>query len=308
MGDQANQRAAYDYLRARAIDGKDFTVKDFGAAANWKGTSPGTYVSKLYRQYLRVSSGRGRYTVIREFRRVTWEEFRELVTQVRRPFASYTRTTYHCVVVYDFLMPLTREDRLRRALDELFYKDTLERRLEEIGLPQIKAIIPSNAGESDAAYVARVVSFINDRIGGFSISHVSGRFRVGEIVTRHEFIKKLAKDEPYLIDETTAVVRFIIPCDSSKRKHETDFSFEEPGQATIQAVETEVDHIRRVFFEIFVEALVPTIRGEKLIWMLETTPKGQRLYELLLDQPESKDDTKESDDEDDVSAQEADEA
>jgi hypothetical protein len=63
-----------------------------------------------------------------------------------------------------------------KALDELFYRDTLDR-----------------------------------RIGGFFISHVSGRFRTGPIVSRRDSAAKLASDKAYLIDETTAVVRFIIP-------------------------------------------------------------------------------------------------
>jgi hypothetical protein len=54
------------------------------------------------------------------FRRVTWNDFQEVVTQVRHPFARYNRATYQNVVIYDFLMPLTREDKLRKALDELF--------------------------------------------------------------------------------------------------------------------------------------------------------------------------------------------
>jgi hypothetical protein len=53
-------------------------------------------------------------------------------------------------------------------------------------------------------------------------------------------------------------------------------------------IHVEVRRIRTIFFELFVEALVPTIRGEKLIWMLETTPTGQRLYELDLIKPKPK--------------------
>jgi hypothetical protein len=67
-------------------------------------------------------------------------------------------------------------------------------------------------------------------------------------------------------------------------------------------VKLEVQRIRTFFFELFVEALVPTIHGEKLIWMLETTPSGQRLYELDLVMPKPRGNAKDADnaeDEDD---------
>jgi hypothetical protein len=157
-----------------------------------------------------------------------------------------------------------------------------------VGLDVIGRYIARQKGEADKAYVSRVIQFIDDRIGGFSISHVSGRFRVGKILSRKESGDKLAADEPYLIDETTAVVRFIIPCASSKIEHDGDFELAEPEDAHSEAVEDEIAQIRGIFFEIFVEALVPSIRGEKLIWMLETTLMGQRLYELNLADRRSK--------------------
>jgi hypothetical protein len=213
---------------------------------------------------------------------VRWEEFQEIVTQIRHPFAIYGRATYQAVVIYDFLMLLTREDKLRRALDELFYRDTLTQRIREAGLAAMAKTIPRQLGDSDDEYMNRIIAFIDERIGGFSISHVSGRFRTGAILSRPDAAGQLARDEPYLIDETTAVVRFIIPRISSKATHGGDFDLDEPAQGATEEVANEVRKIRTIFFELFVEALVPTIRGEQLIWMLETTPRGQRLYELNL--------------------------
>jgi hypothetical protein len=105
----------------------------------------------------------------------------------------------------------------------------------------------------------------------------------------------LVRDEPYLIDETTAVVRFIIPCRSSRTTHDGDFELGELEPARAEDVKLEVQRIRTIFFELFVEALVPTIRGEKLIWMLETTPSGQRLYELDLVMPKPRGNAKGAD-------------
>jgi hypothetical protein len=82
---------------------------------------------------------------------------------------------------------------------------------------------------------------------------------------------------------------FIIPCHNSKTTHGVDFvELGDLSEAREKEVKLEVRRIRTIFFELFVEALVPTIRGEKLIWMLETTPTGQRLYELDLIKPKPK--------------------
>jgi hypothetical protein len=287
MADQTKQKAVYAFLHEYARSGQTFTTNDLNTKMGWKGQTASTYRSKHFDAYLEKVS-KGVYKVLPEFKRVTWDEFQEIVTQVRHPFASYNRATYQAVVVYDFLMPLTREDKLRKALDELFYRDTLERRIREVGLAEMAKTIQRQPGDSDDEYMDRIIAFIDDRIGGFSISHVSGRFRTGTILARQKAAEELAQDRPYLIDETTAVVRFIIPCQSSKTPHGVDFDLSEPPPAREVEIAREVARIRTVFFELFVEALVPTIRGEKLIWMLETTPKGQRLYELDLIKPKPK--------------------
>lgn len=286
MGDKANQEQAYRFLREKARSGEIFTKQDLADFTGWAGQTPGTYLSKHYKAYLlrhRAFGGKsGQYKVLPEFKRVSWEEFQELVTQVRRPFASYRRANFRSVVIYEFLMPLTREDKLRRALDELFFRDTLERRLDEIGIDVLDTIIPRQPNEDVAGYRTRVIAFIDQRIGGFSISHVSGRFRVDNILSRVQTAERLAADQPYLIDETTAVVRFIIPCQSTKVTCGIDWDFSAQGTTSSDGLTQELHQIRGIFFEVFVEALVPTIRGEKLIWLLESTPHGEQLYELDL--------------------------
>jgi len=302
MADQTKQKSVFAFLNKCARSGATFTTAELNEKMTWTGKTAATYLSKHFDAYVeRVSPGV--YRVLPEFKRVPWVEFQEIVTQVRHPFAKYNRATYQAVVVYDFLMPLTREDKLRRALDELFFRDTLERRIKEVGLETLANTIPREMGDTDTEYVGKVIGFIDDRIGGFSISHVSGRFRTGAILTRQQSAQQLAKDIPYLIDETTAVVRFIVPCQSSKTTHGVDFELGELPQALDQEIKLEIQRIRTIFFELFVEALVPTIRGEKLIWMLETTPTGQRLYELDLITPRPKGtkggDSAEGDDDDD---------
>jgi hypothetical protein len=289
MGEQINLELAYKFLREKARSGDAFTSDDFAVYMGFSGQTSSTYLSKLYKAYLlghKVFGGKnGQFKVLAEFQRVSWDEFQERVTQVRFPFASYRRTNYQSVVVYEFLMPLTREDKLRRALDELFFRDTLECRLEEIGVDVLRTIIAQNAGEDEVAYKSRIIDFIDQRIGGFSISHVSGRYRGDGILSRTAAAERIAGDKLYLIDETTAVVRFIIPCQSTRNDFAMGWKFDENGQSDANALEQELRQIRGIFFEVFVEGLVPSIRGEKLIWLLETSPKGEQLYELHLISP-----------------------
>jgi len=276
----ANQKAAFEFLQKRAESGVRFTLAELvDAVPGWKLVTAQTHYSKYLHDYLDTDGG-GRLGVKAAFKRLTFEDYRQLAKQTRETLTSYNRATYHRVVVYDFFLPLTREDKLRRALDELFFRDTLERRLQEIGRRMLEGIVPAAPAESDAAYFGRLIDAINMRIGGFSISHVQGRFRTRDILARAELGGVLAKDDNYLIDESTAIVRFIIPCVASRQEHADEFPLGEVSPSEHVGLEAEIKLIRGLFFQVFVEAIVPTISGESLIWMLEASPGGQRLYEL----------------------------
>ena len=164
------------------------------------------------------------------FLRLTLEVFRGLTTQVRKPHVKRSRATFNHVVTYEFLLPLTKEDKLRAALDELFYRDTLEQRTREIAAsPASAEAVPLGEGETDDAYVSHVVGLIAGLIGGYSVSHVSGRFRAGAIASREDAARMLVERKRYLVDETTAVVRFIIPCGSSRQVHGDAFDLKGPA-------------------------------------------------------------------------------
>lgn len=57
----------------------------------------------------------------------------------------------------------------------------------------------------------------------------------------------------YLIDETTAVTRFIFPCEN----------------------DTEADQVEFFFTNLFVRAIIEVVNGEDEIWMVETGLKNQ---------------------------------
>lgn len=65
--------------------------------------------------------------------RVRYDDFKELLYQNRRLFTDYILEVSSSILIYEFFMPLSREDRLREALDNLFYRDTIEQRIQEIG-------------------------------------------------------------------------------------------------------------------------------------------------------------------------------
>jgi len=79
---------------------------------------------------------------------------------------------------------------------------------------KLSEVVPIDTGEAAGAFYARVVKLAAERFGGYSVSHVSGRYKAAQLMTRHDALDHVTKGGRYLIDETTAVVRFIIPCQS----------------------------------------------------------------------------------------------
>jgi hypothetical protein len=76
------------------------------------------------------------------FWRYSEQRFLDLATQTRRPRGVYSRYRYSEIVNYEFLLPLAREDELRRTLDSLFYADTIEYRMRELGFNKVERYVP----------------------------------------------------------------------------------------------------------------------------------------------------------------------
>lgn len=83
---------------------------------------------------------------------------------------------------------------------------------------------------------------------GYSISHVGGRFRAGKIASLAGAAKVQLGGGRYLIDETTAIVRFIFPCKNRK----------------------EAETVEWFFRFLFVESILQVVNGEDEIWMVES--------------------------------------
>jgi hypothetical protein len=189
-------------------------------------------------------------------------------------FSRYNRKGHEHYVMFEFLLPLTREGQLRAALDDLFYSDTIEQRLREIGVTKLAEVVPRNSGETAEAFYTRAVELSAARFGGYSVSHVSGRYKAAQLMTRHSALEYVTGGGRYLIDETSAVVRFIIPCQTGA------FTFSDTLEPTVDwlellvapegALEQEVNLIRKLFFLLFVETVVRTVKGEDEIWLVES--------------------------------------
>jgi len=153
--------------------------------------------------------------------------------------------------VYEFYMPLTHESALRMTLDSLFYKDAILPRLRRIGIEPLKKSFEWLMTDDEDSYLERVSKFFEGKFGGYSIYHVDGRFRAAKLCTQDE-AAEISKTGRYLVDETTAVSRFIFPCKKG-----------------------EADKVRFLFKELFINAITEQVSGEDEIWVVESGLRNQ---------------------------------
>jgi hypothetical protein len=269
---------AYAFLQEYSRDQREFGYEDIVRATGWAKGTASSYASKHWKDILDRPAA-GRFRVKPDFQRITLERFLLLSTQKKTVFSRYRRERFEQLVSYEFLLPLSREGELRRALDELFYLDTICNRLHEIGVPKLSSWWRRESVEKDDDYILRVAHLIGDRFGGYSITHINGRFRKAKLATRSDAAKLLERNHDYLIDETTASVRFIIPVFESRKDYADEFgpiSSERPGPSLVELAEINLTH--DVFFELFAEAAVRTVGGEDEIWLIEESPLGRYLY------------------------------
>ncbi len=258
MGKYDSQRAAFRFLRRHLLSGDPFILRDFIKVTGWD--KPGTYRTYLQKQYrglienLEGGSFRivpnGKYRVTEAFRKLLdWRKFRQHVTQNRAVGGDYKHSVSK-VLVYDFLMPLTHETDLRITLDALFYKDTILAKLKGIDRAKLNKYFKQAEGQEEFDYLMRILQFIESNFVGYSIYHVDGRFRSPGILGFDEIALLSKRGGRYLIDETTAVTRFIFPWDTSDQ----------------------MSAIRFLFERLFVRGMMDLVEGEQQIWMLENGP------------------------------------
>jgi hypothetical protein len=274
-----SQRAAFRFFRARAQDGVAFSASDVERTAGWGAGSFNTYKTKHLKEYV-TSKGGGKLSINPHFLRISEEDFDNIVSQSRKTVARFVRSVFGAVLKYEFLLPLTNERKLRAALDELFYREHLLQRTMEIGTETLVTILAKEPNEEDKEYVERVVAKVGSLLGGYSIGHVNGRFRANALKSYAEAAQIVASRGRYLVDETTAVVRFILPLEASRREHGGQFDVTKKGLDGPADFAADIDVARRLFIAFFVESVILDIHAEDEIWFLESGPSGERLYVL----------------------------
>jgi hypothetical protein len=257
-----DQRAAFDFLREKFRSQESFTKIELQQKTSWDWKSVSTYWSKQFEPFVKpvspILKGSARkdqkYRVTRAFLPFgTWTKFRRHVSQKRRLTFEYDHSTYETVLLFDFFLPLTNETVLRMSLDSLFYKDTIQKQLLAIGIQTLRQQFKTAKDLNDDEFLQELATWIGDRFGGYSISHVSGRFKArpdkGEpaILTMQEATALQERAGRYLIDETTAITRFIFPCRDKE----------------------EAETVRWFFFQLFVESVIE-VSGEAEVWMIES--------------------------------------
>ncbi|MBT3321692.1 MAG: hypothetical protein HN392_05340 [Anaerolineae bacterium] len=208
------------------------------------------------------------YLVKPEMLRVRLSDFKELFYQKKRLFTDYLLEVSPSILIYEFFMPLSREDRLREALDNLFYRDTIEQRIHEIGFDQIRTGLGLATEYTDESIRQLVFDFMESTIGGYSIYMVNGRYRADQLASRAEVVKRPFAYGPYIVDETTAIVRFILPVEKEAAKF-SHGNILEPAPVSI-AAQKRAELVRWLFLNFFAEALIRVVQNEDEIWLLES--------------------------------------
>ena len=281
-GKTSNIRRAFDFLLEHAQERKPFSVEEFSTETEW--SIPETRERIVDRLSDLIYQEGESFFAKPEILRVRLDDFKELLDQKKRLFADYVLEVSSSILIYEFFMPLTREDRLREALDNLFYRDAIEQRIQEIGVVGIRAGLKLSSDYSEDKIRQMVFDFIESTIGGYSIYLVNGRYRADALASREEVVTRPFASGPYIVEETTAIVRFILPVetDAGKFKHGKLLEPASVGSGTQQRAEL----LSWLFLNFFAEALIRVVQKEDEIWLLESGMRSAFYRWIRHDQPE----------------------
>ena len=109
---------------------------------------------------------------------------------------------------------------------------------------------------------------------------VTGRYRADVLASRAEAVTRPFAYGPYIVDETTAIVKFILPVETDTGK----FEYGKILEPALKAVGTKkrAELMSWLFLNFFAEALIRVVRKEDEIWLLES---GMRSAFYQLDPP-----------------------
>jgi len=277
-------RRAYIFLKNHSRSPDAFSKDEFKEFINYP--NPGnfdTYFSKKLKHFLEESPNEsGMFLVSRIFKKYSkWEKFRAFYSQSTKVKVNYIEEYYRYIMIFEFFMPLTSETDLRSSLDELFYKDPVKLALTKIPNNELNNAFTKEIDETEDQYIEKVCDWISERFGGYSIGTVRGRFKLDDLKTFAEVALIRSRGLDYLIDETTAIVRFIFYAGSPIINRDL-FKIEQfnENQEELEipvGVQQEANQIRYIFKNLFVKSILELVDGEDEIWMLESGIRN-RLY------------------------------
>ncbi len=266
MREKSSINQTFDFLVEHAQERKSFSVEQFSTGTGWTIAE----AQEIIRNRLSdlVYEEGEQYFAKPEVLRVRLDDFQELLHQKKRLFTDYVLEVSSSILIYEFFMPLSREDRLREALDNLFYRDTIEQRIQEIGISQIRAGLKLPSDYSEDKIRQLVFDFMESTLGGYSIYLVNGRYRADVLASRAEVVTRPFAYGPYIVDETTAIVRFILPVETDAGKFEYGKILEPASMA--MGTKKRAELLSWLFLNFFAEALIRVVQKEDEIWLLES--------------------------------------
>jgi len=266
MGMTDSIKKAFDFLIEHAQETKSFSSEQLSSVTGWTIVESLDNISKRLSDLV-IKEGE-KYTVKPEIIRVRLSDFKELFHQNKHLFTDYLLEVSPSILIYEFFMPLTREDRLREALDNLFYRDTIEQRIDEISIPNIRDGLKFTADYPFDKIHQLVMDFMETTIRGYSIYLVNGRYRADALASRADAAVRPYAYGPYIMDETTAIVRFILPVETDSGKYEHGKTLQ-PASGSPDT-ENRAEMMRWLFLNFFAEALIRVVQNEDEIWLLES--------------------------------------
>ncbi len=270
-------RKTYEFFKKHYANKKSFQMEELQNYVEYSNPETfDTYFSKNLRDLVIKDPSEPESLYVRDNFKLysRYHNFRNLISQRSVIVAKYKKVTYDKVLIYEFYMPMTNERILRACLDNLFYLDTLMFRLKTIPMEELKKYF-NKKSEPKEKYLKDICRWISDKFSGYSIETVSGRFRAGKtLMSFSEAGKLLSRGEDYLIDETTAIVRFIFPIDppiTIENEYRIDHFAEKNHNK-------EIARLWFVFENIFLESILEVINGEDQIWMIERGINQNKLH------------------------------
>jgi len=112
-GKTSNIRRAFDFLLEHAQERKPFSVEEFSTETEWSILETRERIVNRLSDLI-YQEGEG-FFAKPEILRVRLDDFKDLLDQKKRLFADYVLEVSSSILIYEFFMPLTREDRLREA-------------------------------------------------------------------------------------------------------------------------------------------------------------------------------------------------